>query len=177
MIIHDFYRSPQVETIYVAFINKAVCTNRFLMDIHLFPNSLFNSLNAKVAKISKLVNWFAQQISWLVFIWWQLGAFNESREAPRLIKTQNFCQIGLTTFVLQDNPFSTYAKYSKKLTFLTPWYMHIHKKKVFPLTHSSLVWKQNISRYFAIIQEINYMKASMATQWHLRHLLTHCKIS
>ena len=32
---------------------------------------LFNSLNASVAVTQKPVNWFSQQINWLVFIWGQ----------------------------------------------------------------------------------------------------------
>ena len=31
---------------------------------------LVNSLNTKVATIEKPVNWFAEQINWLISIWW-----------------------------------------------------------------------------------------------------------
>ena len=38
----------------------------------IFFNFPFNSLNAKIAMIQKPINWFAEQINWLVSIWWQL---------------------------------------------------------------------------------------------------------
>ena len=44
---------------------------------------------------------------------------------PKSRKRRYFSDFKLVKTSITDHPFSTCAKFSKKLTFLTPWYAHV----------------------------------------------------